>query len=61
MRCAHALRDIGRRIGSSNAPRSPTTSVALQGVLIGVLIALMLKLRPRGLLGEDLRAARAAR
>jgi branched-chain amino acid transport system permease protein len=34
---------------------------ALQVVLIGVLIALMLVLRPRGLLGEDVRVSRAAR
>ncbi len=35
-------------------------AAALQVVLIGSLIALMLVLRPRGLLGEDLRVSRGA-
>ncbi len=49
-----ALRDLVPQAEQARA-------AALQVVLIGVLIALMLVLRPRGLLGEDLRVSRAAR
>ena len=41
-------------------PSEQARAAALQVVLIGVLIALMLVLRPRGLLGEQVSVSRAA-